>query len=431
MSKASGGSTGGRGARGPGMRFGDVFLMSLGAIGSNKLRSFLTLVGIVLGVASIIGVMTAISVMQATMEKEMTVLGTQTFQVQKWGNFNSEEEFRAAQKWPPVTLEEAQAIRDQVSSVDLVGTEIWDGGKVASYKGTSSQPVVSICGCSPEYPENNTHFIEEGRNLSRMDMLAARRVAVIGNALAKELFPFTDPIGKDIILDGRKFEVIGVFIKKVSAFGGPYDQMAAIPSGAYTGIYGLVDPQGFPRSVNVTVHARTPELLNDAIEQVRGVLRTKRNLRHDEVDNFYWFTSLSQIENFNKTTRGVKIGAFMMGAVALLVAGIGIMNIMLVSVTERTKEIGIRKSLGAKRRNILLQFLLEAVVLCNIGGVIGIAVGFLLGNAFTFFTEFEATIPIGWAVFGVIFCSVIGVVFGMIPALKASRLNPIEALHYE
>jgi putative ABC transport system permease protein len=122
MSKAPGGSTGGRGARGPGMRFGDVFLMSLGAIGSNKLRSFLALVGIVLGVASIIGVMTAISVMQATMEKEMTVLGTQTFQVQKWGNFNSEEEFRAAQKWPPVTLEEAQAIRDQVSSVDLVGT---------------------------------------------------------------------------------------------------------------------------------------------------------------------------------------------------------------------------------------------------------------------------------------------------------------------
>jgi putative ABC transport system permease protein len=120
-----------------------------------------------------------------------------------------------------------------------------------------------------------------------------------------------------------------------------------------------------------------------------------------------------------------------MGAVALLVAGIGIMNIMLVSVTERTKEIGIRKSLGAKRRNILLQFLLEAVVLCNVGGVIGIALGFLLGNVFTFFTSFEAHVPVGWAFFGVAFCSLIGVVFGMIPALKAARLNPIEALHYE
>ena len=414
------------------MRVSDVFQMSLGAIGSNKLRSFLTLVGIVLGVASIIGVMTAISVMQTTIEKEMTVLGAQTFQVQKWPNgFNSDEQRRAAQKWPPVTLDEAQAIRDQVSSVDLVGTEIWDYGKVASYKGVTTEPNVTLCGGSPEYSENNTQFIGEGRNLSRMDMLASRRVAVLGNALALQLFPFTDPIGKTVLLDGRKFEVIGVFVKKVSAFGGPYESMALVPSGAYTQIYGLIDPQGFPRSVNVTVHSKTPELLQDAIEQTRQVLRSVRHLKHDEADNFYYFTSLSQIDNFNKTTQGVKIGAFLMGAVALVVAGIGIMNIMLVSVTERTKEIGIRKSLGAKRKNILLQFLLEAVVLCNVGGVIGIALGFVLGNAFTFFTDFEANVPIGWAVFGVFFCSLIGIVFGMIPAIKASRLNPIDALHYE
>jgi len=414
------------------MHKSDVFLMSLGAIGSNKLRSFLTLVGIVLGVASIIGVMTAITIMQDTMEKEMSVLGAQTFQVQKWPNgFTSDEQRRAAQKWPPVTLAEAQAIREQVSSVDLVGTEIWDGGKSASYKDVTTDPMISLCGGSPEYSENNTQPIGEGRNLSEMDMRASRRVVVLGNALAKELFPFTDPIGKTIMLDGRKFEVIGVFEKKVSAFGGPYETMALVPSGAYTQIYGMVDQEGFPRSVNVTVHSRTPELLQDAIEQTRQVLRNVRHLKHDAPDNFYYFTSLSQIDNFNKTTLGVKIGAFLMGGVALLVAGIGIMNIMLVSVTERTKEIGIRKALGAKRKNILAQFLLEAVVLCNVGGVIGIAMGFALGNVFTFFTDFEARIPIGWAIFGVVFCSLIGVIFGMIPAIKASRLNPIEALHYE
>ena len=414
------------------MNRSDVFLMSLGAIGGNKLRSFLTLVGIVLGVASIIGVMTAITVMQDTMEKEMSVLGAQTFQVQKWPNgFTSDEQRRAAQKWPPVTLAEAQAIREQVSSVDLVGTEIWDGGKSASYKDVTTDPMISLCGGSPEYSENNTQPIGEGRNLSEMDMRASRRVVVLGNALAKELFPFTDPIGKTIMLDGRKFEVIGVFEKKVSAFGGPYETMALVPSGAYTQIYGMVDQEGFPRSVNVTVHSRTPELLQDAIEQTRQVLRNVRHLKHDAPDNFYYFTSLSQIDNFNKTTLGVKIGAFLMGGVALLVAGIGIMNIMLVSVTERTKEIGIRKALGAKRKNILAQFLLEAVVLCNVGGVIGIAMGFALGNVFTFFTDFEARIPIGWAIFGVVFCSLIGVIFGMIPAIKASRLNPIEALHYE
>ena len=414
------------------MRSSDVFLMSLGAIGSNKLRSFLTLVGIVLGVASIIGVMTAITVMQTTMEKEMSVLGAQIFQVQKWPNgFTSDDQRRAAQKWPAVSLAEAQAIREQVPSVDSVGTEIWDGGKSASYKSVTTEQIISLCGGSPEYSENNTQPIGEGRNLSQMDMRAARRVVVLGHALAEQLFPFTDPIGKIIQLDGRKFEVIGVFEKKVSAFGGPYETMALVPSGAYTQIYGMTDSEGFPRSVNVTVHSRTPALLQDAIEQTRQVLRNMRRLKHDAPDNFYYFTSLSQIEQFNKTTLGVKIGAFLMGGVALLVAGIGIMNIMLVSVTERTKEIGIRKSLGAKRRNILAQFLLEAVVLCNVGGVIGIALGFVLGNVFTFFTEFEAKVPIGWAIFGVIFCSLIGIVFGMIPAIKASRLNPIEALHYE
>jgi putative ABC transport system permease protein len=179
------------------------------------------------------------------------------------------------------------------------------------------------------------------------------------------------------------------------------------------------------------VHAKNPALLQDAIEEVRQVIRRHRHLKPSDEDNFFWFTSLSQIETFNQQTAAVKLGAFIMGGVALLVAGIGIMNIMLVSVTERTREIGIRKSLGAKRSNILMQFLLEAVVLCNVGGLIGIALGFVLGNVFTFFTAFEARIPLGWAVFGVVFCSVIGVVFGMIPALKAARLNPIEALRYE
>ncbi len=414
------------------MRGSDVFFMSLGAIGSNKLRSFLTLVGIVLGVASIIGVMTAISVLQTTVEKELTVLGTQTFQVQKWPNgFSGDNDRREAQKWPPVTLAEAQAIREGAPAIDLVGTEIWDGGKVATYKSVTTEPIISICGGSPEYPENNTHFVEQGRNLSRMDMLAARKVVVLGHALAEQLFPFTDPIGKTILLDGRKFEVIGVFIKKVAAFGGPYETMALIPSGTYTQIYGMVDRDGYPRSVNITLHAKTPELLNDAIEQARQVIRSSRHLKHDAKDNFSYFTSQSQIDNLNRTTLGVKIGAFLMGGVALVVAGIGIMNIMLVSVTERTKEIGIRKSLGAKRKNILAQFLLEAVVLCNVGGVIGIALGFVLGNLFTLFTDFEARVPIGWAIFGVVFCSLIGVVFGMIPAIKASRLNPIDALHYE
>ena len=414
------------------MRFLDTFVMSLGAIRSNKLRSGLTLFGVILGVASIIGVMTSISVVQKTMEQEMTVLGTQTFQVQKWPNgFTSEEERREARKWPAVTLDEAQAIRDQVKSVDLVGTEFWDGGKVASYRGYSTEPMVSICGGSPEYAENNTHFIENGRNISRMDMVAHRKVVVLGYALANELFPFSDPIGQKIRVDGTKYEVIGTFVSKESAFGGPYQVLALIPGTTYAQTYGLTDRRGFKRSANVTIHSRTPELLDDAIEETRQVLRRIRGLKHNDKDNFYYFTSLSQIDEFNESTKPVKIGAVVRGTVALIVAGVGIMNIMLVSVTERTKEIGIRKSLGAKRRNILTQFLFEAIVLCNVGGIIGILLGFGLGNVVSAFTGFDTNIPYEWALFGMGFCCLIGVTFGMIPAIKASKLNPIEALNNE
>ena len=414
------------------MRFLDTFVMSLGAIRSNKLRSGLTLFGVILGVASIIGVMTSISVVQKTMEQEMTVLGTQTFQVQKWPNgFTSEEERREARKWPAVTLDEAQAIRDQVKSVDLVGTEFWDGGKVASYRGYSTEPMVSLCGGSPEYAENNTHFIANDRNISRMDMVAHRKVVVLGYALANELFPFSDPIGQKIRVDGTKYEVIGTFVSKESAFGGPYQVLALIPGTTYAQTYGLTDRRGFKRSANVTIHSRTPELLDDAIEETRQVLRRIRGLKRNDKDNFYYFTSLSQIDEFNESTKPVKIGAFVMGTVALIVAGVGIMNIMLVSVTERTKEIGIRKSLGAKRSNILTQFLFEAIVLCNVGGIIGILLGFGLGNVVSAFTGFDTNIPYEWALFGMGFCCLIGVTFGMIPAIKASKLNPIEALNNE
>lgn len=415
------------------MRKLDTLLMSMAAIRSNKLRSVLTLVGIVLGVASIIAVMTAISVVQKTMEAEMSVLGSQVFQVQKWpaNGFNSDAERREAMRWPPVTLENAQAIRDYSKTVDFVGTELWDSGFVIEYNGEKTNPNITICGGSPEYPENNTHFVEHGRNISQMDMITHARVAVLGYTVAERLFPFIDPIGRMVRIDGRKYEVIGVFTEKNSAMGGPYDTMALIPSGAFTDTYGLTDSRGFPRSVNVTIHAKTPELLPDAIEEVRQILRQDRGLKRGDKDNFHWFTSNSMIEIFNQTTLGVKIAAFVIGTVTLVVAGIGIMNIMLVSVTERTKEIGIRKALGAKRRDIRNQFLLEAIILCNIGGIIGVLLGLGAGNILSMVTSFAVSVPIGWAVFGMIFCTLVGTSFGLLPAVKAAKLNPIDSLHYE
>ena len=415
------------------MRVPDVLVMSLEAVVANKLRSVLTLVGIVAGVASIIAVMTGISVIQGALEREMSVLGAQTFQVQKWpaGGFGGDAARRKVMRRPPLTLADAQAIRDQVKCVDLVGSEIWDFGFVVSYKGQSTNPNVSICGGTPEYPQNNTHYVGLGRNISQMDVQAARSVAVIGYAIAKKLFPFTDPTGKDIRLDGRKYQVVGVFDEKKSAFGGNFDNYVLIPVSTYVNVYGLTDRNGFQRSVNITVRAQTPAQINEAIDQTRQVLRHVRGLNPKDEDNFDFFNSQSLITQFNKVSLGVKLGAFVIGTIALVVAGIGIMNIMLVAVTERTREIGIRKALGAPANSILLQFLFEAVVLCNIGGVIGVIVGFGLGNLVTLFTHFDANVPLEWAVIGLIFCSTVGITFGFLPALRAARLDPIEALRYE
>jgi putative ABC transport system permease protein len=290
---------------------------------------------------------------------------------------------------------------------------------------------VSIVGGTPEYAPNNTHYVGLGRNISQMDIRSARRVVVIGYGIAQKLFPFADPIGKEVLVDKRKYEVIGVFDEKKSAFGGHFDNYVLMPVSTFLNTYGMVDRNGFGRSVNITVHAKTPALINDAIEETRQVLRRDRGVKPGQPDNFDFFNSQSLITQFNRMSMNVKIAAFVIGIIALLVAGIGIMNIMLVAVTERTKEIGIRKALGAKPRIILTQFLLEAMILCNIGGVAGILAGYAMGNLVTIFTHFDATVPLDWAVIGLVFCSAVGITFGFLPAMRAARLNPIEALHYE
>jgi putative ABC transport system permease protein len=407
--------------------------MSFGAIRANKLRSVLTLVGIVAGVASIIAVMTAISLVQATIEHEMSVLGAQTFQVQKWpaGGFASDAERRRAMRRPPLTLANADAIRGIVSAVDLVGSEIWDFGYAVQYRGESTNPNISIVGGTPEYPPNNTHYVGLGRNLSPMDLRGAAKVVVIGFAIAKKLFPFVDPVGRVVLVDRRPYRVVGVFDEKKSAMGGNFDNYVLMPVSTFLNVYGLTDRQGNVRSVNITVRAKTPELMNEAIDETRRILRNQRGVKPGEPDNFDFYNSASLIGQFNKMSMGVKLAGFIIGMIALIVAGIGIMNIMLVAVTERTREIGLRKALGARAASIRGQFLMEAVVLCNIGGVVGVLIGFALGNVIALFTHFQPRVPLEWAVIGLLFCSAVGVAFGMLPAIRASKLDPIEALRYE
>jgi len=417
------------------MILGELFRMALSAIWTNKLRSALTLVGIIAGVASIIGVMTGISVIQSTIEGELSVLGSTVFQVQKWasGGPMSREEWLKIMRRRPTTTEHADAIRERVSTVTLVGSELWSYQHVVKYRDNSTNPNVIICGGTPEYPPNNTHYIGYGRNITNEDVKFGRRVAVLGYAIAKKLFPWTDPVNQVVKVDGRKFTVVGVFEEKKSSIGGGFDNYLLMPITEFKQIYGMRDNRrrGDMRSVNITVRAKSQEVLLDAIEETRAVMRAERGLKPHEEDDFTIFTNDSQIKAFNNTTAGIKTGAFVIGIIALIVAGIGIMNIMLVSVTERTREIGIRKSLGAKKKNILIHFLLEAIILSNIGGAIGVVIGFALGNLVSVFTDFAVNVPLNWAGIGLAFCTAVGLIFGLWPAYKAARLNPIESLRFE
>ncbi len=406
--------------------------MALVAVFTNKLRSFLTLVGIVAGVASIIAVMTGIEILKTRLEKDMSQLGTNTFQVQKWPAMGGGSNWRKIMKRKPLTIENAALIRERVAGAELVGSELWDQAVSIAHEDIRTNPNVSLAGATPEFQYNNNQMVSMGRFITEEDVKVGRKVIVLGMKVVNKLFPFKDPLDQVVRIGGQKYTVIGVFEELGDlTIGGSRDNVACIPISAFIQQFGLKDNRGFDRSVNITVKVRDGFMMENVMEEVRGVMRLARNVRPLDEDDFDIYSNDSLIRTFGDMTIIIRLVAIIMGAIALLVAGIGIMNIMLVSVTERTKEIGIRKAIGAKRRDILTQFLIEAIVLCQIGGFIGIGIGVALGNIVSALLDVNVTIPWGWAFGGLIFCSIIGIVFGMWPASKASKLDPIESLRYE
>ncbi|MBX7151641.1 ABC transporter permease [bacterium] len=406
--------------------------MAMTAVVTNKLRSLLTLVGIVAGVASIIAVMTAIKIVQTKMETDMSRLGSGVFQVQKWPAIGGPgTNWRKIMRRKPLTIEQADLIRERVKDAELVGAELWEQPATLAHEDLKTNNNVSLAGGTPEFQINNNQLVSVGRFINEEDIKVGRNVIVIGSRIVAKLFPFKDPIDQIIKINGHKYTVIGVYEELGDGPSGSGDNSACIPITAFVDQFGLKDKEGFDRSVNITVKAKPGAILEDVIEEVRGVLRVARNVKPLEEDDFDFFSNDSMIKAFGEMTAVIKLVAIAMGGISLIVAGIGIMNIMLVSVTERTKEIGIRKAIGATRGNIMMQFLIEAVVLCEIGGLIGIGVGVGIGNIVSVLMSVPVTIPYDWAFGGLIFCSFIGIIFGMWPASKASKLDPIESLRYE
>jgi putative ABC transport system permease protein len=412
------------------MHFAEIkesFLMAMSAIKAHRLRSALTLLGVLIGVFSIIVVMTAMRVLQKNIESELSQLGTHTFQVQRVPAIQVEgpagwEKYRRRKR---LTYEQALKLQEQATLALHVGVEGWMASDQALSRYDKTNPNVELVGVTPDTFPTKNWIVEQGRGLQQSDVDSARNVCVLGQALAQKLFPRVSPLGEEIKYQGIDYSVVGVLEPRGSMFGGNQDNFFAVP------ITTALNRYGKERSISILVQAANQGLFDDTIEQTRGMLRTLRKVPPGEADDFAIFSNDSLITQFRSITLAVRLGVAIVSSIALLAAGIGIMNIMLVSVTERTREIGIRRAIGAKKRNILAQFILEAIVLCEVGGLLGVALGIAGGNVAALALKVPPVIPLDWVALGLFICSLVGIVFGTYPAYKAANLDPIQSLRYE
>ncbi len=405
----------------------ESFRMAIESIRQNKLRSILTLLGISIGVFSVIGVMTAIRTLESSVNSQLDIFGTNTFMVQKapaiqiHGPGNNKIRKRKNILYTHYEeLKQRAKLPRQVSVVD--GT----GERNIQYKDKRLKKTAELSGVDEWGLRSFKTYLADGRNFMEDDIRFYRSVTILGPDLADILFPFEDPIGKVIQIKGLDYTVIGITERKGQAFGQSQDYFVMIPISVYN--------QRFSNrwtSLGINVEAESTELYEKTMDEVIGLMRVIRKVPPKEENDFAVISNEELMETFAGFTGGIKLFAGAVSVIALLVAGIGIMNIMLVSVTDRIKEIGVRKAIGATKRDILTQFLMEAIFLSQFGGIVGVILGIAGGNLIALLLKVPAVIPMDWAFYGMAVCSFIGIGFGIYPAYRAANLDPIESLRFE
>lgn len=404
----------------------ESFRMAFNAITAHKLRSGLTLLGVLVGVFSIILVMTAMRAMKNNIEKEIGQLGSKTFVVQRMPGifFEGPREFVKFLRRKPITFAQANQFKDKQKLPAFVGFHTSFDTVEASSRYGKTPPNVRVEGATPESFQALNWSIVDGRSFSTAELEAGRDVCVLNTLVAQALFPLSSAVGERIKIGSASYTVVGIF--ELASMGEDNSGIAAIP------ITNGLNRYGRRRDVSILVQVYDPAMFEDAKEQARGVLRAVRKVAPGDDDDFEILSSDAMIAQFQQVTFAVRTGLTFVSSIALIAAGVGIMNIMLVSVTERTREIGVRRAVGARKRNILIQFLIEAIVLCEIGGAIGVVLGMAGANALAIYVlKLPPAFPLDWAIIGLVICSVVGIVFGSYPAYKAANLDPIESLRYE
>ncbi|NLH50384.1 MAG: ABC transporter permease [Myxococcales bacterium] len=403
-------------------RFTAIIRMSFQALRANTLRSLLTTLGIVIGITTIIAIVSIVEGLNESFSDQLANLGKGVLYVQKypWAN----NDWRKFRNFPDVTMKEYNAILAEAHSI--VASSPIRGSRETVKWSNHKLEGVQVMGGNEQYTTIRAVYPYLGRNFTDLDAKAGRYVCLLGYDVAEKLFGLRDPIGQHIRVGGTSFEVLGVMSKRGDFFDQNLDQFVLLPYSTYTKVISE-DHHGL--SIAIKIDDRVP--LSQAKDELTGIMRRVRKLPLTEPDNF----AINEVDVlrdlYNKLTGGLYAAMFAVAGISLLVGGIGIMNIMLVSVTERTREIGIRKALGARRRWILFQFLFEAMVIATAGGAIGVLFGSLAARAIAAFTPLPAVVKTWSVVVGLVFSSGVGIFFGLFPARAAAKKDPIEALRYE
>ncbi len=404
------------------MGIGEAVAIGLTGIRAYKMRATLTILGVVMGIMTVTGMSSIVAGLNASMARQIASFGSSTIFVQPSGpgEHLDDDEWRRRKG---LTLDEVATIAEK-PAIKAIAPMQFVPIETVKY-GTERARDAQVRGTTAEYEEVQEHYIEKGRFLSHTDVDRATPVAVIGTDIADALFPFVEPVGKEITLDGRRFEVIGVMQKRGKFLFRSMDNVILVPINSI---------QKQDRRFNFMAAALkpiSPAHVELAIDQTRDAMRRYRKLKYMQKDNFAIFSQDTLTDLYTQITGGIYMVMIAISSIGLLVGGVGVMNIMLVSVTERTREIGVRKALGATRRDILWQFLTEAMTLTGAGGVIGIVIGGLLAFLINTFSPFPAVIQPTWVIVAFVVSMAVGLTFGLWPAAKAARLDPIEALRYE